>query len=184
MHPAARLEHAKPNAQPRDRVSAWFAVQAKPNAAHIAERNLVRQGFDVFLPLERYALRRGRNLVSASRPYFAGYMFVGFDPQHAPWRVIRSTYGVARLVSFGGSPAPVAPELVTELMRMCDEDGIMRPRLDARTGDRVMVADGPFAGFVGRLDAVGPNERAWLLLDIMGKATRVSIAVADLRRAS
>lgn len=162
---------------------AWFAAQAKPNAAHIAARNLSRQGFDVFLPLERYTSRRGRMLRPALRPYFAGYLFVGFNPDTAPWQAIRSTYGVSRLVSFGASPRPVDPALVSQLMRVCDEEGVMRPHLGLVAGDAVTVAEGPLAGVVGRLDAMAPKDRAWLLLEIMGKSTRVSMPIAGLRRA-
>ena len=162
---------------------AWFAVQSKPNAAHIAARNLARQDFDVFLPLERTTQRRGRTLVPTARPYFAGYLFVRFDPDTAPWRAIRSTYGVSRLVSFGGSPVEVDTALVSGLMDACDEHGVVRPAMDAQRGERLRIAEGPFAGVVGTLDAMAPQERAWMLLDVMGKATRVCVPVAGLRRA-
>jgi transcriptional antiterminator RfaH len=139
---------------------AWFAAHAKPNAVHIAARNLVRQGLEVFLPLERYTLRRGRSLLQTVRPYFAGYFFVRFDPEAALWRVIRSTYGESCLVSFSDGPARVSPELVAELMTLCDEAGVLRPRLDTREGDSVLIAEGPLADVVGRRDAMAPNQRA------------------------
>ena len=34
------------------RGSSWFLAQLKPNCAHIADRNLKRQGFRTFLPTE------------------------------------------------------------------------------------------------------------------------------------
>ena len=162
---------------------AWFAVQSKPNAAHIAARNLTRQGFGVFLPLERHTLTRGKSLVTSPRPYFSGYLFVSFDPDAAPWRAIRSTYGVSRLVSFGAGPMEVDPELIDAIIDACDEDGVVRPRLDARKGDALRIADGPLAGLIGTFDAMAPQERAWLLLDVMGKSTRVCVPTSDLRRA-
>lgn len=162
---------------------AWFAVQTKPNAAHIAARNLTRQGFGVLLPLERHTLTRGKSLVTSTRPYFSGYLFVSFDPDAAPWRAIRSTYGVSRLVSFGAGPMEVDPELIDAIIDACDEDGVVRPRLDARKGDALRIADGPLAGLIGTLDAMAPQERAWLLLDVMGKSTRVCVPTSDLRRA-
>lgn len=164
-------------------MAAWFAVQAKPNAAHIAARNLVRQGFEVFLPLERYSLRRGRSFVPALRPYFSGYLFVGFDPEVAPWRAIRSTYGVMRLVCFGATPASVDMQLINELKLACDGEGIMHAQLDARPGDPLRVAAGPLAGLTGKLEGLAPQERAWLLLEVMGQPTRVSLPLTALRSA-
>lgn len=164
-------------------IAAWFAVQAKPNAAHIAARNLVRQGFEVFLPLERYTLRRGRSLAQALRPYFSGYLFVGFDPEIAPWRIIRSTQGVLRLVSFGANPAPVDNQLIQGLKLACDNEGIMHAHLDVQPGDPLRVADGLLTGLTGRLERMAPQERAWLLLEVMGQPTRVSLPLAALRQA-
>ena len=160
----------------------WFAVQAKPNAAHIAACNLVRQGFEVFLPLERFTLRRGRSLVPVLRPYFPGYLFVGFDPAIAPWRAIRSTQGVIRLVSFGTTPAPVDTKLVEELKLVCDNEGIIHAHLDAQPGDPLRVVEGPLTGLIGKLERMAPQERAWLLLEVMGQPTRVSLPVTALRQ--
>jgi len=36
----------------------WYLVQLKPNGHQIAERNLVRQGFCVFNPMEDKTLRK------------------------------------------------------------------------------------------------------------------------------
>ena len=35
-----------------DRGTSWFLAQLKPNCANIADRNLKRQGFQTFLPVE------------------------------------------------------------------------------------------------------------------------------------
>ena len=35
-----------------DRGSSWFLAQLKPNCANIANKNLKRQGFQTFLPME------------------------------------------------------------------------------------------------------------------------------------
>lgn len=161
----------------------WFAAQAKPNSWKIAARNLCVQGFDVFMPMEKYTLRKGSRLVASMRPYFAGYFFVAVDAASAPWRAIRSTHGVARLVSFCGKPAPVDAGLIGAIKSRCDDEGVMMASLELKAGDGVRIEDGPFAGMIGRLDALMPNERAWLLIDVMGKATRTMVPIAGLRRA-
>ena len=168
---------------PRTPREAWFAVQSKPNAVNITARNLRRQGFCAFLPVERYTLRRGGSLMTATRPYFSGYLFVRFDADTAPWRAIRSTYGVSRLVCFGARPAEVDPELVSALIDACDEDGVVRPKFDAQPGDTLKIAEGPLAGLMGTLEAMAPQERAWVLLDVMGQSTRVCLPTSGLRRA-
>lgn len=162
----------------------WFAAQAKPNAARLAARNLTAQGFEVLMPMERYTQRSGSRFIQALRPYFAGYFFVGAAASSSPWRAIKSTHGVAGLVSFGGRPAHVDVKLVEAIKSRCDDGGVVEMRASHQAGDALRVAEGPFAGLVGQFEGMRPDERAWLLLDVMGKATRVSLPLASLRRAS
>lgn len=160
----------------------WFLAQFKPNCGSIAERNLMRQGFRTFLPLERKTRRHRDRLSSVKSPYFPGYMFVGVDAHASPWRAIHSTYGISRLVSFGLQPAPVPPKIMEELLGCCDPDGCIENLSPLSEGDAVQVRDGPLASFTGKIEKLATNERAWLLIDIMGKATRSLVRRGDVRR--
>ncbi len=62
-----------------DRGTSWFLAQLKPNCANIADKNLKRQGFKTFLPMEEETSQRGGKFVTAMRPLFPGYIFVAFD---------------------------------------------------------------------------------------------------------
>ena len=159
----------------------WYLAQLKPNCASIAQRNLARQGFETFLPLERTTQRKGGQLVEVKRPYFAGYLFVGIKTGAAPWSAIHSTLGIARLVRFGSTPAHVPTELVSELRGACDAECCVTTHVALEKGDDVRIAAGPFSDFIGQVEQLAPDKRAWVLLDVMGKATRVSIPSADLR---
>lgn len=158
----------------------WYLVQLKPNGATIAARNLAQQDFAFFQPLERFGRRRGGRIVTATRPYFAGYGFVGAEKSRAEWSAIRSTRGVARLVSFGGAPAQVPEAIIEAFKAACDADGCVVMGHQFEHGDRVEIADGAFAGTIGQFDALAPDQRAWVLIDVIGKATRVSVGQASL----
>lgn len=160
----------------------WFLAQLKPNCDFIAERNLMQQGFRTFLPLERKIRRHRGRLRSVKSPYFPGYIFVGVEANASPWRAIHSTYGVSRLVSFGLQPALVPPKIVEELLVFCDADGCIENLSPLTEGDEVQVRDGPLANFTGKIEKLAPNERAWVLIDIMGKATRSLVRRGDIRR--
>ena len=161
-----------PHPQPR---WCWYLVQFKPNCAQIAQRNLVRQGFETFLPLERTTQRSGGRFVQKTRPYFGSYLFVSLEAGSAPWSKINSTIGVIRLVSFGQIPRPVPAKIMQALLGQTSPDGIVQYSPDLRNGDSVRISNGPFSGFLGHVDALASDQRAWVLLDIMGKETRVSI---------
>jgi len=73
----------------------WYLIQFKPNSHRLAERNLHRQGFDTFLPMQKITRRKGSRFVSDLKPLFPGYMFVSVNSDLAPWRTINSTIGGA-----------------------------------------------------------------------------------------
>lgn len=159
----------------------WYLAQLKPNCQRIALRNLDRQGFRTFLPLHDLTTRQGGNFVTRSRPLFPGYLFVAFDMDAGGWSAINNTYGITRLVSFGARPAPVPDELMTSLLRRCDADGKLLAEVTVRPGDAVRVTSGAFTDFVGRVERIDPDQRVWVLLDLMGRTTRVSLGPDSMR---
>jgi transcriptional antiterminator RfaH len=161
----------------------WFLAQFKPNSHLIAERNLVRQGFATFLPLQEDTLRRNGKFLTRMRPLFPGYIFVAIDTELGSWRTVNSTYGITKLVSFGKDPAAVPLDLVAQLMRRCDDAGKLLPPRILKPGDAVIVTSGPLADFVTRIEEIAPDNRIWILLEIMGRQTRVAIESDELRLA-
>lgn len=159
----------------------WHLAQVKPNADKIAIRNLERQNFTTFQPLERHTRVRGGKFVTQLRPFFPGYVFLAYPEAAAPWSLVNSTYGVARLVTFGGRPAPVPAGIVAGLKAACDEDGTIILDDHFQTGDTVTIASGPFASFLGEIERLTPDRRVLVLIDFMGKQTRVKLPAADLR---
>jgi len=162
----------------------WFVAQTKPNCNQIAVRNLARQGFQSFLPLEERTVRTSAKFVTKMRPLFPGYVFISLDPSSGGWRTINSTYGISRIVCVGNSPRAVPSELVTALMERCDESGKLLPPRVFMPGDQVALLKGPFANFVATVESVAPDQRIWVLLELLGAARRVAVGRADLRAAS
>lgn len=161
----------------------WYLTQLKPNCAWIAEKNLNRQGFETFLPLEEATTERRGKFVTNVQPLFPGYIFVRLDVSKGSWRSVNSTYGVTRLVSFGAAPAPVPHQLVDSIQSRCDDTGKLLPPDKLKPGDKVSLASGPLAHFIAHIDEILPDQRVWVLLDIMGGQTRVKVDARQLRLA-
>jgi transcriptional antiterminator RfaH len=164
-----------------DRQRAWCLVQHKPNAYQMAARNLRRQGFPVFLPMQEETRRRAGRFRTVTRPLFSGYMFtsIGADPLGV--RKVNSTYGVSRLVRFGNDfPRPMPSGFMDGLFTRCDADGCLLSPEELAEGDRVRLTNGPFADFITRIEHISPDQRIWVLLDIMGQQSKVSVNHDDL----
>ena len=166
-----------------DRGTSWFLAQLKPNSVKIADRNLKRQGFRTFLPMEETTKRSRSKFVTTEQPMFPGYIFVAFDVRKGGWRAINSTNGVTRLVSFGNDPAAVPREIVAQLMMRCDIHGKLLPPDTFSPGEEVVFTQGPFANLVAEIEGAAPERRVWVLMDIMGNQTRVAVEPNQLRPA-
>lgn len=162
----------------------WFLVQVKPNSHNIAKRNLQRQGFEVFCPKQKVTQRRSGRFVEVEQLLFPGYIFVGFETGSSPWRSINSTYGVSKLVSFrGGEPEQVPNSLIIGLKSRCGDDSVLRNDLELKSGSMVRFASGPFADFVASIETIESDQRAWILMDMMGSKLRMSASVMQLKSA-
>ena len=155
----------------------WYVVQTHINAELKAERNLLRQGFEIYLP--RYLKRRShaRKIEKVPSPLFPRYLFVQIDMATQRWRSIQSTFGVSHLVLQGADPARVTPDVVNALKAREDEGGYVR--LDQRPkfalGEKVRVLAGVFAENFGLFDGMADRDRIAILLDMLGRKVRVSL---------
>ena len=153
----------------------WYMVQFKPNSHKIAARNLQQQGFETFLPMHEVTRRTAIKFETVIRPLFAGYMFVACDPKKAPWRQINSTYGISRMLSFGEGPRHMPAALIAGLRARCDNVGKVVPLENFEAGQSVEMHSGPFANFIATVEQMASDARVWVLLDFMGKETRVQV---------
>lgn len=163
------------------RESAWFVAMSKPRAEELACRQLVNQGFDVYLPMcPRTTRRRGRYTTEVS-PMFPRYLFV--RPSHREQSVssIRSTVGVQQLVRFGAEFAQAKASLVADIKameaRLLDEPGC----LPFKAGDEVEIIEGPFAGITAKVFACA-ESRVMLLFQLLGSMRKLEFSLDQCRR--
>ncbi len=158
----------------------WYLVQSKPRNETRALENLVRQGYETYLPLiEVERLQRGK-LLRKQEPLFPRYLFLHLEEGNDNWGPIRSTLGVAGMVRFGQAFAAV-PDPVIEAIRERTQE--IRGMLFA-TGDAVQVVSGPLVGLEGVFEIADGEQRSFVLLDFMQKQQRISLSTADLRAAA
>jgi transcriptional antiterminator RfaH len=156
----------------------WFAVISKPRQEQTALENLQRQGFECFLPMaENPYQRRSKRNKPIVEPLFPRYLFLKAIASHQNLAPVRCTKGVLNMVRFGTELA-VVPEAVIRAIRACvsPETGLIKIEPVAiRTGDRVRIFDGPLAGINGVVQETNGNNRALILMELLGRPTRVQV---------
>ena len=162
----------------------WVILQLKPNAYKIAERNLNQQDFETFLPFEEVTKYKNKQFISTQRPLFPGYMFVAFERENTPWHKINSTYGVSKLLTLNSEPYLVPNILITDIMARCNQAGVLLPQKQFSKDDSVRLVSGPFDNFLATVESIDENQRVWVLIDLMGQATRTLVKAEKLKYAT
>lgn len=161
----------------------WYLVHTKPKQEKCALENLLRQGYQCYLPtLPSEKLRQGV-VTLTDQPLFPRYLFIRLDQADSAlsWAPIRSTKGVSRLVSFGVEPAKVADSLV-EALRTQEASAQAEPERLFTPGERVRLTEAPFAGIEGIYQMADGERRAMVLIELLSKQVRVRMAPANLRK--
>lgn len=159
----------------------WYLVVTKPQSEFKAKENLLRQRYDIYLPLVQTSRRSNGKIVNHTEAFFPRYLFIHLDKQNDNWSPIRSTIGVAGLVRFGGMPAQVPDILIDKLKNNEDEFGLQSiEKKELKQGDKVEIIDGPFEGYKAIYQKMKSTERVSVLLDIVGKNTQVTLSINEL----
>ena len=162
----------------------WFVVRTKAQLEGRALWHLKNQGFDAYLPRYRKQIRHARKMQTVLRPLFPGYVFVSMDMAQQRWRSINGTAGVISLVQFGNKPAVMSSEMIDVIRGREDQEGAVCLAPDnLQKGDRVCIHEGSFADFDAIIDEVSGDKRVFLMLELLGRAVRVSAPIGCLAKA-
>lgn len=163
-------------------MQAWYVVHTKPRKEPLAEANLRRQNFETYLPCYKRVTKHRGTWRVVMEPLFPRYLFLRVNPDQQTVAPIRSTLGVTTLVTFGQRPMPVPDAVIDTLRYNVDaQRGLHRaPKQDFTTGQAVTINAGPFEGLQGIFDTTCGEERVAILLDILGKATRVVLTRSNV----
>ena len=160
----------------------WYLVHTQPRREFLARDNLVRQGFDVFIPCLWKTVRHARKLSKVKAALFPGYLFTAFDPGEVRWRSIDGTIGVLRLVKAGDRPQAAPSGLVEGLITATDGDGVYQAPSDAlEPGQAVRIISGPFADHLAEVDRLSGEGRVRLLLRLMDGSIPIDAPESSVR---
>lgn len=159
----------------------WFLIHTKPRQELVALQNLQNQGYECYLPMLAGERLRQRELVPTEEPLFPRYLFIRGGSADRGWGPVRSTRGVNRLVCFGLEPARVDSVLIEriragEMARRSSPEPLFSP------GERVLLAEGAFAGLEGVYQIAEGESRVMVLIELLSRPTKLRVSPAALRK--
>jgi transcriptional antiterminator RfaH len=162
-------------------MSQWYVVHCRVSSEQRAEINLRRQDYEVWLPMYHKTRRHARRVETVLRPLFPRYLFVRLDLSSQSWRPILSTFGVHNIIADGDGPLAIGDDIIAALRERADSEGVFEIARSAfKPGEEVRVQGGPMANLEGIFQAELDSDRVLILLKLMGREVRVSVAGDDV----
>lgn len=167
-----------------DTVRNWYLIHTKPRQESVAEQNLTRQDYDVYLPLIQQQRRRCGRWIQVIEPLFPRYLFINVRPGYDDISPVRYTSGVHNFVRFTGEPAIVPGSVIDTLKRTADDrTGLHKAKLPAfQNGDTVTIESGALANLQAIVWDESGEERVMVLLKILGRETVVMVSRNSVSR--
>ena len=164
------MKEARPDEQAE---GAWYVVATRPRQEAAARDHLARQGYRVLLPEISIKRRRQSRWVAVLEPLFPGYLFVQIAFGRDATAPIRSTRGCRDLVRFGEHHPPIPATVLEAFMGQAVSVTEGGPLFTV--GETVRIEDGPFVGLMAVFDMPKGDDRAQVLLEMLGKLQQVVV---------
>jgi transcription elongation factor/antiterminator RfaH len=159
----------------------WYLIYTKPKKEDIVSHKLILAGFSVLnskIKERKCYRKRVREVISS---LFPCYIFVKFDNPR-DLRFIKYTRGVKRIVGTDNTPTIVSQQIINSINRRMEEGIITIGPPDFKSGEEVVIKDGPFQGFEAVFERkFKGSERVSILLKAIN--ARFVVDGAFLRRA-
>lgn len=145
----------------------WYVVNTYSGYENKVKTNLERRIasmgmedkiFRIVVPVDyRLRLKDGKRETIAER-VFPGYVLVEMIVDDESWHVVRGTPGVIGFVGSGGKPIPLTDSEAQQVLRRIGEDEA-KTQIKVEIGQNVKVIEGPFEGFIGKVEQVNPERQ-------------------------
>jgi transcriptional antiterminator RfaH len=161
----------------------WYVMHSKPRKEAFLRERLRIQRIEVYLPSIR--LRPVNPRARKEQPFFPGYLFVHVDLEEIPISELQRIPGSVGLVSCGGEPAHIGDSLIRTIQRQVEEinDSANHYVERFRSGDLVVINDGPFANYKAMFDCrLSGQDRVRVLLELLqGQKIRLELSGRQLK---
>lgn len=159
----------------------WFALYVQPRKEKVVEKELLKRGFEVYLPI-RTELRKWKDRKKiVEMPLFTSYIFTHIEDNDM-WEIVQVS-GCIKFIWFNGKPCPI-PENQIDSIKMLLEKNIeieFDNEILPSKGDRIKIIEGGFAGLVGVIKHKGDKNNFAVRIDSLGVDLTITLNKSNLK---
>ena len=140
---------------------------------------------EILVPEENVVTNVNGKKRNIKKKFFPGYVLIKMIMNERTWHLVKNTDKISGFV--GGTPDKPQPISDQEAAYMLGQtqEGFKKTRSAASysAGDSVKVIEGPFASFVGTVEAVSSNGKLKVNVSIFGRPTPVELDDTQVEKA-
>lgn len=141
----------------------------------VASMKLENKILDIVVPTRNVVTVRAGKKEDVQEKIFPGYILVKMILDDESWLAVRTTQGVTAFVGTGNKPTPISDKEV-EVIKKFMAKAAPRFKTAFSVGEAVKIIDGPFADFLGSIEAIDEEKgRLRVLVSIFGRETPVEL---------
>jgi transcription antitermination factor NusG len=156
---------------PKVQPSHWYAFRLRSNRERTVERDLIRAGVPVFLPLYTVETRWSDRVKTAERPLFPGYIFA----QVSDVEPVIHTRGIVGALPSNYSPAAIDAGDIDLIRRIVTQTASTVEPCTYQPGQNVRVETGSFAGARGVVQRTKSGRRLVVTLQLIARSVAVEL---------
>ncbi len=170
--------------QPVDSRAKWYVIhvqtgyEARVKTAleqRIKSLGVENKIFDVIIPMRDIVVVKKGKKSKVNEKVFPGYVLIKMILDDDSWLVVRTTEGVTGFVGAGLKPTPISDSEVKAIMKFVQQE---QPKFKTKfsMGEAVKITEGPFADFLGTIDAIDEEKgKVRVLVSIFDRETPVEL---------
>ncbi len=169
----------------------WYAIHTYAGYENAVMRNLKQRIeslgmenkiFSVIFPTEKKIKIKGCKRIEEEKKIYPGYILVDMVVTDDSWYVVRNTPRVTGFVGAGVYPVPLDQKEIDSLFKRMG-NATMKHEIDLAVEDAVIVTDGPFKDFEGKVSEVDAERgKVKVLVSMFGRETPVELDFLQVRK--
>lgn len=169
----------------------WYAIHTYAGYENAVMRNLKQRIeslgmenkiFSVLVPTEKQVKVKGGKRVTVEEKIYPGYVLVDMIVDDDSWYVVRNTPRVTGFIGSGVVPVPLEKAEIEDLFKRMDNSGIKHD-IDFVPGEAVVIVDGPFKEFEGKVSEIDQERgKVKVLVSMFGRETPVELDFLQIKK--
>lgn len=169
----------------------WYAIHTYAGYENAVARNLKQRIdslamgdkiFNIIVPVEKKIKIKGGKRVEEEEKIYPGYILVDMIVDDDSWYVVRNTPRVTGFVGAGVYPVPLDKKEIEEIFSRMDS-GTVKHKIDVVIDEPVMIIDGPFKDFEGKVNEVDEERgKVKVLVSMFGRETPVELDFLQVKK--